>query len=410
MSKERASCNRLKPQQMYGCGVRLLVPGCELAFSLAGRPVRGAKDASRVGFWVYGRAMTHDPASPSPHVLVVGCGGIGGVVTAGLLEQGRRVTAVAKRPDIAEALRSQGLRLTDEHGTRTVRGELTALVEPPKEGAFDYALLAVQPTQVEEVARQVAPLLSPTGAVVCFQNGLCEERVAKLLSPDRVIGGVVAWGASAPAPGVYERTSSGGFTLGMLDGSLDDRVDALGRMLEAIGPVELTKNLRGARWSKLALNCAISSLGTIGGTRLGALVVHRFVRRLTLEIATEAVQVALAEGVSLEKVSGTLDLSWLALTDNERRQLGSPSLLAKHSLILAVGARYRRLRSSMLAAIERGREPAVDFLNGEVVSRAKAHGLSAPVNAAVQALIHDIAQKRATSGLDTLRALYERTR
>jgi 2-dehydropantoate 2-reductase len=181
-------------------------------------------------------------------------------------------------------------------------------------------------------------------------------------------------------------------------------------MLEAIGPVELTRNLRGARWSKLALNCAISSLGTIGGARLGSLVVHRHVRRLALEIATEAVQVALAEGVTLEKVSGTLDLSWLALTEAERRQVGSPSLLAKHSLILAVGARYRRLRSSMLSAIERGREPAVDFLNGEVVERAKTHGLAAPVNAAVQQLIHEISRKRAVSGMETLRGLYDRTR
>ncbi len=353
---------------------------------------------------IYGRAMAH------PNVLVVGCGGIGGVLSAGLLEQGRHVTAVAKRPEIAQALQQRGLRLTDEHGTRTVRGELSVLTDAPHQGTYDYALMAVPPTQVEEATRQVAPLLGADGAVVCFQNGLCEERVARLIDPERVIGAIVAFGASAPEPGVYERTSSGGFTLGTLSGAVDERVMTLSRMLEAIAPVELTRNLRGARWSKLAINCIISSLGTIGGARLGPLVVHRFVRRLALEIATETVQVALAEGVALEKVAGTLDLGWLALTDAERRQVGSPSLLAKHSLILAVGARYRRLRSSMLAAIERGREPPVDFLNGEVVDRAERHGLQVPVNAAVRSLIHDIAGKRSRSSLDTLRGLFEQTR
>ena len=31
---------------------------------------------------------------------------------------------------------------------------------------------------------------------------------------DRVIGAIVAWGASMPEPGLYDRTSGGGFTIG----------------------------------------------------------------------------------------------------------------------------------------------------------------------------------------------------
>jgi len=53
-------------------------------------------------------------------------------------------------------------------------------------------------------------------------------------------------------------------------------------------------------------------------------------------------------------------------------------LVAKHALLMAVGFRYRRMRSSMLGAIERGRVPAVDFLNGEVVERGKKHGIATP--------------------------------
>ena len=71
--------------------------------------------------------------------------------------------------------------------------------------------------------------------------------------------------------------------LGRLDGRADDRFSMLQRLLEPIGPVEITHNLRGARWSKLAINCAISSLGTIGGHRLGELIRYRFVRRLGRE-------------------------------------------------------------------------------------------------------------------------------
>lgn len=344
----------------------------------------------------------------TPRVLVVGCGGIGGVVIGNLLEQGRRVSCVAHRQEIADALKT-GLKLRQDGEERLIRGELDVHVQMPGEGTWDYILLTVQPPQVEAAAKAAKARLADYGALVVFQNGLCEERLAPIVGRDHVIGAVVAWGASARGPGHYERTSSGGFVLGNLDGSVDERLRSLARLLEAVGPVDVTQNLVGARWSKLAINAAISSLGTLGGDTLGSLMLHRFARRLTLEVMTEVVEVARAAKVPLEKVSGTLDLEWLALTPDEKRAAGSPSLFAKHGVLLAVGARYRKLRSSMLAAIERGREPAVDFLNGEVVERGKALGVPTPVNARVQEMVHALAQKRISSGVDTLRALYDET-
>jgi 2-dehydropantoate 2-reductase len=345
----------------------------------------------------------------SPRILVIGCGGIGGVILGSLLGQGRRVSAVAHRPEIARALKA-GVRLRTGGEERVVRGELEVHVEMPSEGTWELILLTVQPPQLEAAARAAAERLSPDGALVVFQNGLCEERAARIVGASRVMGAVVAWGASMREPGSYDRTSSGGFSLGMLDGSVDERLRSLGRLLEAVGPVDITSNLVGARWSKLAINCAVSSLGTLGGQTLGAVMMHRLARRLALEVMTETVEVARAAKIRLEKVSGTLDLEWLALTGEEKRAVGSPSLVVKHGALLAVGARYRRLRSSMLSAIERGREPAVDFLNGEVVEHGRALQVPTPVNARIQTLVHELARKHISPGLGTLRALYEETR
>jgi 2-dehydropantoate 2-reductase len=352
--------------------------------------------------------------SPYPRLLVVGCGGIGGIVAAHLFEQGHDVTALTTNPLIADAINERGFRVRGDGSPGTVRGR--AVRELPSGAApFDFVLLCTQPPQVEEAARNVLPLLAPQGRMVCFQNGLCEERVAVIAGPERTLGAIVAWGASMVEPGVYDRTSSGGFVLGSIsvafgDSGRDARLDDLARILEAVGPTSVTDNLTGARWSKLAINCAISSLGTVGGDRLGALMRHRFVRRLALEIMTEAVAVARAIGIYLEKVAGTLDLDWIALTDADRVSAGSTSLVAKHALLLAVGARYRRLRSSMLAAIERGRPPAVDFLNGEVVTRGVALGLPTPINAAIREQVFAIARGQARPSLDLLRSFYERTR
>ena len=351
-----------------------------------------------------------DPAQTAPRVLVVGCGGIGGVLLSRLLEAGHRVAAVARREEIARVLQTRGPVLRDETGERTVRGDLEVFVQPPREGAYDFILLATPPNGVEAAARDTAHLLAPDGAMVVFQNGLCEDLVARVVGGNKVIGAIVAWGASSPETGVYERTSSGGIMLGTLAGAPDPRVARLAEVLRAVCPVTFTENLLGARWSKLAINCAISTLGTVGGSRVGPLLRHRFIRRLAMEVFTEVFQVARAEGVRLEKVASTVDLEWLTLKESELRARGSLSLVARHAMLLAIGARYRRLRSSMLAAIERGREPPVDFLNGEVVQRGKVHGIPAPVNERLLEAVHAMSRRELAPGVETLRHIHEQTR
>jgi len=348
--------------------------------------------------------------SHGPRVLVMGCGGIGGTITAHLLEIGIDVTAVTTNEAIAAAVERHGFRVRGDGNPRDVPGQVEVGLRAGS-GSFDYVLLATQPPQVEEAATTALPYLADDGAMVCFQNGLCELRVADIAGTARVIGGVVAWGASMPEPGLYDRTAHGGFTLGRLSGGPDDDVVELGRLLEAVGPVALTSNLMGTRWSKLALNCAISSMGTIGGECLGPLARVRQYRRLCLEVMSEVVEVARAENVTLEKVAGTLDLDWIALTDADRRaRTGSPSLAAKHALLIAVGLRYRRLRSSMLSAIERGRTPAIDFLNGEVVACAARHGIEVPVNALIVRTVHAIAAGTRQSSRTALDELFAATR
>lgn len=349
-----------------------------------------------------------------PRILVMGCGGIGGIVTTYLSEVGADITAVTTNERIATAVSEYGFRMRGDGDPRNVKGRISVGV--PAGETYDLVLLATQPPSVEEAARTALPHLRDDGHFAIFQNGLCEQRIAKLAGPERVIGAIVAWGASMPEPGVYDRTSSGGFTIGRLpraDGQPASRSDPALRqlcsLLEVIGPVTVTDNLLGARWSKLAINCAISSLGTVAGERLGPLVRSRRVRRLALEIMTEVVQVARRDGVRLEKVSGTIDLDWIALTDSERKKLGSAGLTAKHGLLLAVGLRYRRMRSSMLSAIERGRTPAIDFLNGEVVARGRKYNIDVPVNERVVALVHAIARGDKPFARQHIHQLYENT-
>lgn len=342
-------------------------------------------------------------------VVIVGLGGIGGVIAASMSLAGRDVFGVSGNSAITAAIRERGLRAL--MGGREVLARLDVADALDSAGPrFDAALLAVPPGAAENAARLVMPHLQPGAPLVCFQNGLMEERLQEALPGAPIVGGVIAFGASMIAPGRVERTSEGGITLGRLDGAVNASLSRLQGWLSPLGPIRLTTNLRGARWSKLAINCAVSSLGTLGGERLGVLMRHRFVRRLGLEVMTEVTAVAQAEGVVMERLLGTLDPDWLALEHEERLSPGSPSLLAKHAVLLAVGAKYRRLRSSMLSALERGRVPPVDFLNGEVVLRADRHHMAVPVNRALAAAIRRLTTEDERPSLDQLRRFYDDTR
>ena len=145
--------------------------------------------------------------NPQPRILVMGAGGIGGIVAATLTEVGSAVTAVSTNAAIRAAVDKAGFRVVDDGEERVVRG----WVSPAPEGKYDLCILATQPPNVEEAARTALPHLAEDAQVVVLQNGLCEERIAAIVGAERVIGAIVAWGASMPEPGRYERTAAGGF-------------------------------------------------------------------------------------------------------------------------------------------------------------------------------------------------------
>jgi 2-dehydropantoate 2-reductase len=351
-------------------------------------------------------------------VLLVGCGGIGGIVAASLAKSGTAVDIVTGNPEIQRAIQAHGLRVRDLDGSEwsssvtgqvAVRaGELAGARAP-----YDLCLLSTKTTMLEQALHDVRPLLQSAADVVLLQNGLPEERAEAVLGPDRVIGCVVGWGATLVEPGFSARTSRGGMQLGRRRQPDVTQDPGLQRAAELFAPAfstRIVQDLDGVRWSKLAINCATSTLGAAGGDTLGRLLRQRFVRRLALEIWGELAQVARAEGIKLAKVAGTLDIDKLAITEGERQlRLGSPALFLKHSLLLAIGLKFRRMRSSMGVAISRGRTPEIDFLNGEIVRRGQRLGIATPVNQALVAQIHDIVAGKQRPGLNTLFDLYRQT-
>ena len=81
----------------------------------------------------------------------MGCGGIGGIVSAHLSQMGEDVTAVTTNREIHDAIVARGFQLRGDGGPRTVRGRVELTVPDEK---FDFVLLATQPPQVEDADRK----------------------------------------------------------------------------------------------------------------------------------------------------------------------------------------------------------------------------------------------------------------
>src|SRR5437764_2198379 len=221
---------------------------------------------------------------------VLGLGAIGGITAQRLIDAGLEVALAAGRQAAAVA-------------SKFPKARVSATLP---DGQYDLILLCVRSTETERALASAAPLLKPDGAVVCVQNGLPEERAARMVGPSRVLGAVIGWSASMIEPGEYRLTGGGKFTLG----GDSPRLEHARHVLQHAFPVRVTRNLAGARWSKLAMNCAMSTLGAVSGLSLGELAARRDVRRLALSVVREVVEVARERGVRMEAVSG-LRPDWL---------------------------------------------------------------------------------------------------
>lgn len=346
-------------------------------------------------------------------ILLVGCGGIGTILAARLEKAGADLAIVTGSAATSQSIREHGLRVQEIDGQtwsiKPQRPPVEQAIELAEQAPFDLCLLVTKTTTLDLALKDALTVLAPSSSVVCLQNGLPEDRACLQLPPSRVIGCVVSWGATLQGPAQSTQTSRGGFRIGrLLPQTTDEQLATAAEVLSLACPTQIVDNLAGVRWSKLAVNCATSTLGAIGGDTLGRLLRRRFVRRLALEIWAELLAVSKAEQITLAPLLPGFHVQSLAISDAERRHsVGSLGLLVKHSLLWTVGLKYRRMRSSTAIAIERGRMPETEWLNGEIVRRGAKHGIKTPVNDALVMAIEDLVQRRKQPGVATLHELYK---
>ena len=315
---------------------------------------------------------------------IIGAGAIGGVVGGMLTRAGFDVTLFDHWSEHIDEMKRNGLRLSGPLlGDFRVPVKARHLYEAQGlSEQFDIGIVAVKSYDTEWASAFISPLVKDDGAIVDFQNGINDERVAAVVGRERTLGCVITIGAGMYEPAHCMRTDTRtlGFKVGELDGADSDRARDIAAMMNHVAGSESTTNLWGERWGKLAVNCMANPIAGLSGYGSGEVRSRDDTRWLCIRIAAEVIEVGRALGHNIEGVWG-IDAQRFVDVAN-----GGDSTQLDAELIAGAQA-LGEGRPSFLQDVIRGRRVEIDALNGWVVEQGRAVEVPTPANEAVAEVV-----------------------
>jgi 2-dehydropantoate 2-reductase len=312
-------------------------------------------------------------------IAIVGAGAIGGYLGAKLSLAGEAVTFIARNRNLA-AINANGFRLQLEDGSSLHAPAVRAVENMAEAGPQDAVLVTLKAHQLREVVPGLRALFGPQTVVVTMINGVPwwyfhklagpyegravasvdpDGAIAAAIEPERLIGSVVYPAAELLKPGVVHVIEGNRFTLGELDGSRSERVEALSQTFMRAGfKSPVARDIRAELWVKLWGNLSFNPISALTHATLEDICRFPPTRALAARMMTEAQAVAEALGV---KFKITL----------EQRIAGAE----------AVGAH----KTSMLQDVEQGRALELEALVGAVIELGRIVGVPTPTIESVYA-------------------------
>jgi 2-dehydropantoate 2-reductase len=295
-------------------------------------------------------------ARPVARIAIVGPGAIGGVIAAWLSYTGKHEVFLCARRPLA------GLKV--ETPNRTIEINPTVWTDPQSAAPVDWVLVATKTYQAEAAAAWFAKLASSGASVAVLQNGVeHRERFSKFLPSERIVPVIVECPAERSEPGLIRQR--GAARLIVLAGDRGRSFADLfaGTEIELV----LTSDFLSPAWAKLCLNCA----GALNAILLQPSGVMRdeSVAEAARQLVRECIAVGRAEGAVLgDELANTV-------VEHYRRQ--PPDSV-----------------NSLLADRMAGRPMEFDARNGVIVRLGRKHGIAAPCNQLVVAVLQAMEKAR----------------
>ena len=317
----------------------------------------------------------------SPRIAVLGAGANGAGIGADLARAGLDVTLIEQWPEHVAAMRTRPLRVDLPAETRYTRVRAHNLCDVATlRDRFDLVFLLTKAYDTRWACELIKPLLALDGLVVGVQNGMTIDDIAEVVGPERAMGAVIELSAAMFEPGVVQRHSPhdrAWFALGGLIPEVTGRAPEVARYLGHAGTVEVTDDIRSAKWMKLLVNAGELVPCAILGKPMHAAEAMPGMLDFMLRVSQEAADAALLAGCRLMPIFG-LDVDTADKNEFVRR------------LVDKVFRDYA-LPHTMTTVLHdwiKSRHSEADQINGLVVDVHRQHGGSAPANGRVVELAH----------------------
>ena len=326
-------------------------------------------------------------------IAVYGAGAMGTVLGALLTKGGlKNVCLITRNVAHVNALKTKGATVLCKADDTEFTTPVAALFPNEMQGKYDVVFLMTKQRNNAEILTGLLPYLHENAVVCTTQNGLPEISVAEIVGTDRTYGAATSFGATFLGEGRVELTSKqqamsmevGGYqNNGEKTELLTEILSYAGKAVGKADFVKGTDNLSGARWSKLAVNAAFSSLSTLTGLTFGEVAKRSKTRKIALGMLRECIAVAKASGVNLAKMQGH-DLE---------KMLGGKTLVKRFIAYLVLPfamKKHKKLLSGMLKDIQNGKKCEIDFVCGVVCRGGAKVGVETPLCTQVVEMIHGI--------------------
>ena len=318
-------------------------------------------------------------------ILIWGAGAIGGTVGTFLARSGNDITFVDIEPGHVAAIRdpARGLHITGP--VVTAHAVVPAFTPNELSGVWDHIFLCVKAQHTEAASQALLPHLSPGGYVVSLQNGLCEEIIAKVVGPERVIGAFINFGADWMGPGEIQFGNYGAFVLGELDGQITDRLRDLHATIQAgFEPnAIMVPDVQSYLWGKLGYAALLFAQG-LGQLGIADCLARPELLPLWRDLGREVSLVATSIGVGQRGFNGFDPAAFApGATEEQARQSVEAMVAFNRPSTKTHSGIWRDLAV-------RKRRTEVDVQVLPVVETGAAHGIACPKCAKLTAMIHEI--------------------
>lgn len=305
-------------------------------------------------------------------VAILGCGSLGTILGAYVSNHDYDVVLIDNYKEHVNALNEKGAHVI---GAKDFVTPVHAITVDEMEGIYDVVFLLTKQTANSEVLPKLLPHLDDDSVVCALQNGIPEPFVSEYVKGNRVVGGAVIWSATFKEPGVSILTQDIDstkhlFAIGEIDGTITDRIMQIKKILEIMGPVEVTDTLMGTRYGKLFLNAGSSGLSAALGCTFGGIFENKKGAAALSYIGNEVKKCCEAEGYVLPPVHGYPVESFSLRTKEEYDE---SQRIIKDILHFAPGG-----KASMLQDLINGRKTEVKMIDGYISLVGRRHNIPTP--------------------------------